>query len=140
MKQFLFSRYTMPRTHFNSSRKKPSQSLPTPVSPPYAPVAPSSPRLPVASSFGQTMKEGFGFGVGSAIAHRVVGSLLAPAVPIASAAPLPTPVQTLPSYSCDTERSAFERCMKTQAMESFCGQEQIAYTECIRMEKPTAGY
>jgi hypothetical protein len=79
------------------------------------------------------MKEGFGLGVGSAIAHRVVGSMFgAPTVNITQAS---TPI----TNPCDKERFAFESCMKTQSMETFCGQEQIAYTDCIRMVKPTLG-
>lgn len=43
-----------------------------------APVSASAP-LPVASpTLGQTIKEGFGYGVGSAVAQRVVGAFLGP--------------------------------------------------------------
>jgi hypothetical protein len=34
--------------------------------------------VPAQPTLGQTIKEGFGYGVGSAVAHRVVGAFLGP--------------------------------------------------------------
>jgi hypothetical protein len=77
------------------------------------------------------MKEGFGLGAGSAIAHRVVASIFGPPTVNTVASPSPQ----APSQPCDKERYAFENCMKTQSMETFCGQEQMAYTRCIQLSK-----
>jgi hypothetical protein len=81
---------------------------------------------PPPPSFGQVAKEGFAFGTGSAIAQRVVTSILgAPTINVGSSGAL-----------CDKERLAFETCMKTKSADDFCGSEQTAYTQCIRLEKP----
>ena len=123
----------MPRSNSRSSVQSTPHVPSTKFQNPYSSVATTTPRVPTAPSFGQTMKEGFGLGVGSAIAHRVVGSILgAPTVNVTQAS---API----SHPCDKERVAFESCMKTQSMETFCGQEQIAYTDCIRTIKPTSG-
>jgi hypothetical protein len=134
MKQFLFSRYTMPRTNSRLSDKKPTRNVPsTKFQNPYSSVATTAAPPPALPSFGQTMKEGFSLGVGSAIAHRVVGAIFgAPTVNVSQTS---TPI----AHPCDKERFAFESCMKTQSMDTFCGQEQIAYTDCIHMTKPTSG-
>jgi hypothetical protein len=126
MKQFLFSRYTMPRTTSRSSVKSTPHVPSTKFQNPYSSVATTTPSVPTAPSFGQTMKEGFGLGVGSAVAHRVVASIFgAPTVNVTQ------PVATN-NQPCDKERVAFENCMKTQSFETFCGQQQLAYTSCIR--------
>lgn len=95
---------------------------------PYSSVGITS--TPSAPSLGQSIKEGFGLGAGSAIAHRVVTSILgAPTVTLSQPAP------EKKADPCERERTAFENCMKTQSIDTFCGQEQLSYTECIRMSK-----
>jgi hypothetical protein len=63
---------------------------------------------PQPSSLGQTIKEGFSFGLGSAIAHRVVGSLFASTTP-----------------SVKQERSSqpeYVQCIKEGGIEDSCKQ------------------
>lgn len=119
----------MPRTSSSVSQSRSAHKSSSPVTVPFrnplSGVGTYSPSP--APTFGQSMKDGFGLGVGSAIAQRVVSSVLgAPTVNVSS----PSQVSNNP---CDKERMAFESCMKTQSMESFCGQQQMAYTECIRL-------
>jgi hypothetical protein len=131
----------MPRSssQSRSSSYKPSRpALPTPPPAvfrnPYSSVGHPTP-IVNQPTLGQSMKEGFGLGAGSAIAHRVVASIFgAPTVnTVITTTPQSVSVSKQP---CDKERLAFEACMKTQSMETFCGQEQLAYTSCIRVEGP----
>lgn len=123
------SRSSSQRTHTPSLPTLP----PTPFRNPYSSVGQPLPNAGTPT-LGQSMKDGFGLGVGSAIAHRVVGSIFgAPTVnTVVTGAP-----QAAPKNPCDKERYAFEACMKTQSMETFCGQEQMAYTNCIKVSGPT---
>lgn len=57
-------------------------------------------------TFGQTLKEGFAFGTGSAIAHRVVGAIFGPLTAAATATPA-TPA-TAPRVS---EKTPYEQCL-----------------------------
>jgi hypothetical protein len=123
----------MPRS--SSTSRSSSSRVHAPSPPPIAFRNPYSsvgqPSLPGPSStLAQSMKEGFGLGAGSAIAHRVVASIFgAPTVnTVITGSSQPTPKQP-----CEKERLAFESCMKTQSMETFCGQEQIAYTSCLNV-------
>lgn len=85
---------------------------------------------PALPSFGQVAKEGFAFGTGSAIAQRVVTSILgAPTINVSS------PSQQAVERPCDKERMAFENCMKSKTMDDFCGNEQISYSQCIQLQK-----
>lgn len=116
----------MPRSQSSKPITHPSTVFPNPMSSVAKPI----PTLP-APSFGQTMKEGFALGTGSAIAHRVVSYVFgAPTVTMQTPQGPPNP--------CEKERQAFENCMKTQSMDTFCGQEQLAYTSCIRVSGPTS--
>lgn len=105
----------MPRSQ--SSKSKSSLSVPNSSIAPYTPHP-----LP---SFGQTMKEGFAFGTGSAIAHRMFGT----------AANMIVPSVTTSEIPCNNERLAFETCMKTKSADDFCGNEQTAYSHCIQLKK-----
>lgn len=114
----------MPRT---SSSQKPSPKAfhtSTPPVPFQNPLSSVANPVPTAT-FGQTLKEGLAFGAGQAVAHRVVGSLFGSSAPSQNEVKLP----------CDKERSAFETCMKTKSVEDFCGEQQMAYTQCIRLTK-----
>jgi hypothetical protein len=111
----------MPRSQ--NSKPKPTL-LPAKIQNPMSSVGAYTPPPP---SFGQVVKEGFAFGTGSAIAHRIFGA--------ATNAILPSSSSTTPGALCDKERLAFETCMKTKSADDFCGSEQTAYTQCIRLEK-----
>lgn len=110
----------MPRTS-----STPSKSVSTVAHPPsvrhYTPAAPT---------FGQTLKEGFALGTGSAIAHRVVSSVFgAPTVNVTA------PTEKKIESPCEKERLAFETCMKFKSADDFCGNEQMGYTACLRLSR-----
>ncbi len=111
----------MPR----SSSSKPSHSTVKSSAPVvYTPPSSSITSLtPPAPTFGQTLKEGLAFGTGSALAHRFINSY-----PTAAAA-----APGVTKKPCEAEQIAFETCLKTQSMDTFCGNEQLAYTSCIRL-------
>jgi hypothetical protein len=115
----------MPRTSSTPSRSTHSKSLTVPR------AAQSTPQyIPSTPSFGQTLKEGFALGTGSAIAHRVVSSVLgAPTVTMNS------PSEKKIESPCEKERVAFESCMKFKSADDFCGNEQLGYTACLRNSK-----
>ena len=69
-----------------------STPVPTPM---QIPTSVSTP------TFGQTLKEGFAFGTGSAIAHRVVGAIFGP-LTAAPVAPAPPRV---------SEKTPYEQCL-----------------------------
>jgi hypothetical protein len=56
-----------------------------------------------APTFGQTLKEGFAFGTGSAIAHRVVGAIFGPRTENAPATAPATPAKATPYEQCLAE-------------------------------------
>jgi hypothetical protein len=121
--KFPFLGYKMPRTHTSSSTHL-SKSSPAPVvfQNPYSSVAPRPPIIE-QPTLGQSIKQGFGFGAGSAIAHRFFGAT--PTV-----VSVPDKKVQLP---CENERSAFESCLKSKTIDDFCGEQQMAYTQCIRL-------
>ena len=99
-------------------------------------VKPSSSLVPTPMiqppSFGQTIKEGIGFGAGSAIGHRVVGAILGPSV--ATTAPSTPSESKQPSQQkCVSERNTFELCLKTKSADDGCNNEFNAYTQCIQL-------
>jgi hypothetical protein len=98
----------------------PTVSFPNPLSS----IGNTVPVLP-KPSFAQTLKEGLAFGTGQAVAHRMVGSLLGYSGP---------PQQEVKRL-CEKELVAFESCMKTKSTDDFCGEQQMAYTQCLNLEK-----
>ena len=110
----------MPRT--SSTPQKRQTSSPVPFQNPLSNVGHPTPSAP---SFGQTLKEGFAFGTGSAIAHRIFNPFTTAAVP----------VQKKIESPCEKERLAFETCMKFKTAEDFCGNEQMGYTQCLRISR-----
>ena len=114
----------MPRSQ--SSKPKPTLS-PMKIPNPMSSIAAYTP--PAPPGFGQVVKEGFAFGTGSAIAHRMFGTAVNSIVPSVS------PTATTSEAPCDKERLAFETCMKTKSADDFCGNEQFAYIHCIRLKK-----
>uniref|UniRef100_A0A6C0DBP4 CHCH domain-containing protein n=1 Tax=viral metagenome TaxID=1070528 RepID=A0A6C0DBP4_9ZZZZ len=99
----------------------PRQSSTAPVSSSRkAPVPFSSPVPAPAPSFGQTLKEGFAFGTGSAIAHRVVGAIFGPVFGSGSGSgsgsssgsgSTPTPQATLTPQATQSYPTAYEQCL-----------------------------
>ncbi len=117
-KNFPHLGYKMPRS--SSSQSK----LPVKHNPPQS--SPSIPnRIEIEQpTLGQTLKQGFGFGAGSAIAHRLFN-------------PFPTsaPSDKKSESPCEKERFAFETCMKTKSAEDFCGEQQMGYTQCLAIAR-----
>ena len=73
--------------------------------PRLTPPAPSSVPVSGAPTLGQSIKQGFGFGMGSAIAHRIFG-----ASPTIVVQPTPAPTQA-PTVEPKYPRE-FEQCMR----------------------------
>ncbi len=115
-------RYTPPKI----SAPPPMKHTPAP------PPAIHIPAPPPQISMMQSMKEGFGLGLGSSIAHNVVGRMFgAPAYTPSQAKPQPQE----PSKPCAAELKAFENCLLSEETRPFCGDQQHAYTECVKLNK-----
>lgn len=82
-----------------------------------------------APTFGQTLKEGFGFGAGAAVARNVVdrmfsGGTVAPVAPTVSAVPLEKDL-------CKDSFLRVQECYKTSNGDSgLCSGELSAYMKC----------
>jgi len=116
----------MPRTSSTPNRAKPSSSSPAVFQNPYSSVAAHPPAS--TPTFGQTLKEGLAFGTGSALAHRFLN-------PFPQGNPAPS--EQKQERPCSKELNAFETCMKTKSSDDFCGNEQISYTQCLRLTNKT---
>ncbi len=108
----------MPRS--SSSQSK----VPVKYTPPQSSVSTPN-RIEIEQpTLGQTLKQGFGFGAGSAIAHRIFNPF-----------PTLTPSDKKIQETCEKERMAFETCMKTKSADDFCGEQQLGYTQCLRISR-----
>lgn len=114
----------MPRNG-SSHKISPKPTVPTVIKP-----IPSAIMTPPPTSFGQIVKEGFGFGAGSALAHRAVAAVLGPTT--TQTILTPTPSET--KATCVSERVAFESCLKTRANEDQCNNEFLSYKQCIEFK------
>lgn len=74
----------------------------------------------------QSLKQGFGFGAGSAIAHRIFGAT-------STIQTVTTPSDKKVQLPCDNERTAFENCIKTKSIDDYCGNEQASYKQCLQL-------
>jgi hypothetical protein len=121
-KKFPFLGYKMPRSSSSQTRPAVNYHPPAKFTNPYSSVGTPS-RVEIEQpTLGQSLKQGFGFGAGSAIAHRLLN-------------PFPTiaPSDKKTESPCEKERHAFETCMKTKSAEDFCGEQQMGYTQCLRI-------
>lgn len=93
-----------------------------------APIPTAAP-VPAGPGLGTIVKEGFAFGVGNAAAHRVFSSLFGPsqAVVVPSQPPVPQP--------CEKELTAFDSCMKSRTIDEHCHEQQLSYTQCLRLSR-----
>lgn len=117
--------YKMPRSSQSSSKSHSTPRAPVPFQNPLSSVGHPTPSVP---SFGQTLKEGLAFGAGSAIAHRLINPF--PSLGLSN-------TEAKRQDPCEKERLAFETCMKTKSADDFCGEQQMSYTQCIRLSKGT---
>ena len=126
------------KRHSTSYNPKPSPTAPVPFRNPYSTVGHPL-AIPSAPSLAESIKQGVGLGAGSAIAQRMVSAVFgAPTINTVNTTPtIGAPVAL--KEACDKERHAFETCMKTQSIETFCGQEQIAYSSCLQVSKSSSG-
>lgn len=99
-----------------------------PSAPLATPIATPMPAVP-APSFGTIAKEGFAFGVGNAAAHRVFSSLFGPSQTVV------VPSQPAVSQPCDKELAAFDACMKSRTIDEHCHEQQLSYTQCLRLTR-----
>jgi hypothetical protein len=91
---------------------------------PYSSVGNTSPIHIEQPTLGQSLKQGFGFGAGSAIAHRIFG--LSPTLVGQSVSDKKV------ESTCEKELTAFETCLKSKSSDDFCGEEQINLTRCLQ--------
>lgn len=102
--------------------KKPSiPKVPAPsFHPPISPIVAQPPTL------GQSMKEGFGLGVGMSVARNLVDGVFGTKPP----APVTAPVPQLPVQHCAETLKALSACYKH--FERDCPGELTAYMECMK--------
>lgn len=117
--------FIMPRTRASYRPEKKKTVSPAPASASALAMPSLAPTTP--SMLGSVV-QGFGFGLGSSVAHRVVGSLAAtvplaptgPAVPAGSATPAEPDLDNTVSSECEKYRRSFDACV----MDSHCSKEE----------------
>jgi hypothetical protein len=142
----------MPRSSSSSrspAHSKVSSVLPARAAPPV-PVAssiqPSHPpitQVPSVSierpTLGQSMKEGFGVGVGMSVARNLMDRWFAPSAAQPQATPNPVPIMESSSMSlrgCNKELQALNACLATEKGEGVCSDVLRAYSHCQEMTVP----
>lgn len=116
----------MPRSNTKPLQKK-SVVVHTPApapAPAHAAVA-VQPR----PSFVQTIKEGFAFGAGSAVAHNAVNSIFRSFG--SESKPEAKPIHD----PCSKLRMEYEVCMKTDPIDVNCVSTYYPYTQCLQENK-----
>ena len=121
----------MPRTT-NQKQQAPLR-FPNPMSavtPITAKTNATTPLPPSVSSpsMGTLVKEGFAFGIGNAAAHRVVSSFFGPYQPV-------VPSQPAVPQPCEKELATFDACMKSRTIDEHCHEQQLSYTQCLRLSR-----
>lgn len=84
-------------------------------------------------TLGQSVKDGFGLGVGSSLGHRAVSWMFGPpavaSVPAAGAATgAPT---AAPADPCQTQKGEMDACFKFRDFDSDCFEQVRSYKECV---------
>lgn len=79
-------------------------------------------------TLGQSMKDGFGLGVGSGLGHALVNRMFGLGAPTTTPSP-----QAPPKEPCEFERRSFELCLTSN--NDTCHNKQFALTECLRLSK-----
>jgi hypothetical protein len=90
-------------------RNQPSKSTPARIHP-TANISSQTTPIQPKTSFGQIVKEGLGFGVGSAIGHRLVAAVFGPSPSVIS----PSSVSPSPSPSPSSESNQQSNTKKQQ--------------------------
>jgi hypothetical protein len=83
----------------------------------------------------QTVKEGFAFGVGSAVARTAVDSLFSGN----SKSKVPEPQQPVTGTdSCKHLLESYESCLRLSSQDTTCSNEILSYIQCVhRGETPS---
>lgn len=104
---------------------------------PYRPSASSAPVVPHVPAIqqptlGETVKQGFGLGVGSGLGHALVGRMFGIGAPTNQIHPAPsTPANA--KGPCEAERKSFESCLLNNS--DVCYNQQTALTQCLQLSK-----
>jgi hypothetical protein len=95
--------------------------------------------MPIAAAaapntFGQSIKDGFGLGIGVSVADRIVGSLFGPRkVEVTGAPPAPPAAIAAPMQPCREQEGVLQACLKQTQEGGFgCMQEVQAYQDCLQ--------
>lgn len=107
---------------------KPSVSSVVPYTAPPPPTV-VAPPMAAAPSFGQTLKEGFAFGTGSAFAHRIFGSGGGVAAPVAAAGAPELPKGTCKEYA--NYKTVLDECLERENYTSNCMYQIKQYHSCL---------
>ena len=125
----------MPRQQNSpSNSKKPAIYAPPPKIWHAAPLMPSLPQ----PSVWQSMKQGFGFGAGSEVGHRIVGNMLSPPqqnkVEVdPSSKQIETQTQT-PYYASESYRQCIEyNNDHKEICKPFLSKDKSPWTQCMEM-------
>lgn len=108
---------------------------------PSRPISIAAPTpMPMAAAaapntLGQSIKDGFGLGIGVSVADRLVGSFFGPRkVEVAGAPPVASPVaMTTPMKPCYDQEVVLQACLKKTQEGGFgCISELQAYQGCLQ--------
>jgi hypothetical protein len=102
---------------------------PKPIPRPFSPLAPTTP-IPTTPTFGQSVKDGIGLGIGSGLGHAFVNRIFGPTMPTVSSHGVPP---TPPKEPCQAERKAFETCLLSNT--DVCHNQQMSLTQCLQLSK-----
>ena len=100
----------MPRQSTTKKAIAPVSIVPRQSSTPSLSPAPTQSSVS-APTFGQTLKEGFAFGTGSAIAHRVVGAIFGPMTATATTPVTATAATAATATPPVSEKTPYEQCL-----------------------------
>lgn len=116
----------MPRSSSNGARPKAVARV--------APAAPSFqlPAVPTVAgpTLGQSVKDGFGLGIGSSLGSRAVSWMFGP--PTVSVAAAPPAAGAAPADPCASFKGEMDACFKFKDFESHCFEQMRAYKECLQ--------
>ena len=134
----------MPRSSSSSGARSYSThskvSKVIPAAPAPAPFHATPPTLSVERpTLGQSMKEGFGVGIGMSVARNLVDRWFAPSVPPST--PNPVPIMESSSSSktlggCNRELQALNACLATEKGDGVCSDVLRSYSQCQEMMQP----
>lgn len=124
----------MPRQQSSSNR---SSSVPAAKTHTYAPppkIWHASPPVAASPSIFQSVKDGVGLGMGSAIGHRIIGGIFGPTSTTTMPAPMPSPTQPIekPYFASDSYiQCIHENREKPQVCIPFLSKEKSPWTVCM---------